>query len=402
MKIGILTYHWVANFGAQMQTFASVQRLKAMGFEPVVLNWVPADAEKRYGAQIDPGQLEQHRLFAERHFSLSPLCRTLPEVHRMAAEMDLKAILVGSDSLFNLVKPRFNWKRFRKLRPTSDHRFPNPFWMPCGEEADIPHAALSVSSQNSDYLWFKRQKPQIGMALKRFRYVSVRDQWTSGLVHYFTDGALTPPVTPDPVFSMDSDAPCFPSKEELARKFGLPDHYILLSFFGGTRSRLSEAWQREFIALAHAHGRACVEFPRAQGCQRLSTELRIPLPLSPLDWYSLIRHADGYVGMLMHPLIVALRNAVPCFSFDHYGRASWGGLATERRSSKIYLLLDELDLTHLHCSVSDVFGRPSARAVWDALSGFDVPAVKRKMESRAERCRKNYADALRACGMQLG
>lgn len=402
MKIGILTYHWVANFGAQMQTFASVQRLKAMGFEPVVLNWVPADAEKRYDSQIAPAQLEQHRLFAERHFSLSPLCRTLPDVHRIAREMDLKAILVGSDSLFNLVKPRINWKRFRKRYPTSDHRFPNPFWMPCGDDMDIPHAALSVSSQNSDYPSFRKQKPQIAQALKRFRSISVRDQWTSDLVHYFTDGALTPPVTPDPVFSMDSDAPCFPSKAELSRKFGLPDHYILLSFFGGTRSRLSEAWQRKFIALANAHGRACVEFPRAQGCQRLSTALRIPLPLSPLEWYSLIRHADGYVGMLMHPLIVALRNAVPCFSFDHYGRAKWGGLATERSSSKIYLLLHELGLAHLHCSVSDIFGRPSASSVVKALQDFDVPAVKRKMEARAELCRKNYADALLACGMLLG
>jgi hypothetical protein len=367
-----------------------------------VLNWVPADAEKSYGSRIAPGQLEQHRLFAERHFALSPLCRTLPEVHRMACEMDLKAILVGSDSLFNLITPHFNWKRFRKIRPTSDHRFPNPFWIPCGEEAGIPFAALSVSSQNSDYPSFRKQKPQIGQALKCFRSITVRDQWTSGLVHYFTDGALIPPVTPDPVFSMDSDAPFFPSKTELSRKFGLPDHYILLSFFGGTRSRLSEPWQREFIALAHAHGRTCVEFPRAQGCQRLSTALRIPLPLSPLDWYSLIRHADGYVGMLMHPLIVALRNAVPCFSFDHYGRAKWGGLSTERSSSKIYLLLHELGLPHLHCSVSDVLGRPSAAAVWHALAEFDVPAVKRKMEARAEWCRANYADALRACGMQLG
>lgn len=42
-------------------------------------------------------------------------------------------------------------------------------------------------------------------------------------------------------------------------------------------------------------------------------DFSITTPLPPLDWYALIKYAKGYIGENMHPIVVALHNAVPCF-----------------------------------------------------------------------------------------
>lgn len=394
MKIGILTYHWVPNFGAQMQTFASVCRLRAMGHEPVVLDWRPADAEIRYMAGIPPMQLEQHNVFAQ-SFPLSPLCRTQAEVDGIARDMGLRGILVGSDSLFNLTRAQFSFRRLRWIPPTSDHIFPNLFWEPTSVE-NIPYAAISVSSQNSNYHRFADQRKTIASALKRFCYVSVRDEWTRKLVAYFTDGAVMPSVTPDPVFSMEQNHVTIPPKGEILSRFGLPEHYVLMSACGRPRTSITSKWQRGFIQAAKREGLTCVEFPRAQGCQQLKTKIRIALPLSPLDWYALIRYSSGFVGMLMHPLIVALHNAVPCFSFDIYGISR--GLHLDRESSKIYLLLKELGLEGNRCSVADIFSWPRPERVLEILLSFDRESCRVQMKNRSRACVSNYERAVAALG----
>lgn len=48
MKIGILTYHCVPNFGAQLQALSTVCYLKRAGYEPILLNWYPKDLQVMY------------------------------------------------------------------------------------------------------------------------------------------------------------------------------------------------------------------------------------------------------------------------------------------------------------------------------------------------------------------
>lgn len=393
MKIGLLTYHWAPNFGAQMQTYASVLRLRAMGHEPVVINWRPMDSEQKFKARIPGEQWEVVQKFAGDFFDMTPLCRDENEVWQAVRDEKLDGVLVGSDSLFNLIPPRFSLRRLRKSRVFSDHAFPNPFWMPCGPEGNVPYAGLSISSQNSPYHAFAPQKDAIGAALRRFRYLSVRDEWTRQMVEYFTDGAVSPPVTPDPVFAMEQNRPPVASKAELCRRYGLPERYVLVSFFGEGQSSAPPAWVRHFSKLAGRRGLTCVEFPRAEGCQRLPLEHRIPLPLSPLDWYGLIRHASAYVGMLMHPIVVALHNAVPCYSFDNYGMLH-GLRRRDERNSKIFLLLWDLGLAENRHSVFRRWTWPSPEAVMERLCAFDKEMVGKQMQERAEACMDNYRRAV--------
>ena len=63
MKIGILTYHCVPNFGAQLQTISTVGYVKKMGHDPIVLHWYPQDLEDMYVERIPEIQVKEHLNF---------------------------------------------------------------------------------------------------------------------------------------------------------------------------------------------------------------------------------------------------------------------------------------------------------------------------------------------------
>jgi hypothetical protein len=48
MNIGILTYHFVSNFGANLQTLSTFMYLKKHHYNPIIIDWVPYDLEKYY------------------------------------------------------------------------------------------------------------------------------------------------------------------------------------------------------------------------------------------------------------------------------------------------------------------------------------------------------------------
>jgi len=43
MKIGLITHHWVPNFGANLQALASYLYLKSLGHEVIVIDYKPRE-----------------------------------------------------------------------------------------------------------------------------------------------------------------------------------------------------------------------------------------------------------------------------------------------------------------------------------------------------------------------
>ena len=39
MRIGLLTYHWVANYGANLQALSTYCYLDNNGYNPIIINW---------------------------------------------------------------------------------------------------------------------------------------------------------------------------------------------------------------------------------------------------------------------------------------------------------------------------------------------------------------------------
>lgn len=396
MKIGILTYHAAYNFGANLQVLSTVSYLKKKGHDPVVINWIPNDFEQYYNSITQTEQASIHKHFQETYLPLSTRCWDSKDITDLIRKENIEAVLIGSDSVFNIMKAKINWLNLKIIQPTSDHVFPNPFWGDfLNTGINIPIAGLSISSQNADYNNFKKNKEEISKYLHKFNFISVRDSWTKDLVSYFTNGRINPPITPDPVFAFNSNFSQNTSKKTITSKYNLPQDYFLLSFSGGKTGSANSKWLKNFEKYANKYNISCVELPRTAGGQNLNLEYKIKRPLSPIDWYFLIKHSKGYVGALMHPIITAIHNSVPFYSFDHYGIRKF--LSTNIDSSKTYHIIKEAGFSDQHFSLSVFRPFPKAKNVVESLINFDILKCNRfaiKQENLYNKNMENIINAL--------
>ena len=353
-RIGILTYHCIPNFGAQLQALSTIGYLRDNGYEPIMLNWYPSDLEEDYHKRATEDQNRIQFEFSQENMPVSKLCRTMDDLCKEIEELRLDAIIAGSDALFDYTPEKFRYnfslRRLHKIpiKITSNHLLPNPFWGSFNDylPQKVPIYGYAISSQNMPYPSLsKEEKRELRRLLNGFEKITVRDDWTAALVKKV--GSIEEvPVVPDPVFAFNQNYQDMPSKEEIIKRFGLPDNYILISFLYPI---LTDEYINEIIRLVEQEtGAQCVSFPMPDKLRRFSTKYTVELPLSPTDWYYLIKYSQGYIGERMHPIVVCLHNAVPFFCFDQYGTRRtiiprlWSRFIP--KSSKIFHILQEAGL----------------------------------------------------------
>lgn len=381
MTIGLLAYHSACNYGASLQLLSTFCYLRSHGFSPVIINWVNYELEKQYEQSASLEQRMMMQEFRDNYWHESRICRTSEDVANIIKELRIDAVIVGSDAvaqhhpaLERLVFPCKRIVAFRHVTP--DRLFPNPFW---GEfnnylEVPIPIAVISASSQDSSYkliplLVQKRMK----RAIDSYNYLSVRDDWTQKMMVYISKGKITPKITPDPVFAFNQNSGyLLPSRDTIIQRYNLPENYLLFSF-KHLRSP-QQLWIDSFKRIAHDKGLFCVNIPFSDSLSEGFFDISIPHPISPLDWFALIKYSNGYIGNNMHPIIVALHNAVPFYSFDNYGQyKNRRKEATDDASSKIRHILSEAGfLSNRTFAMSRRFSPPEPGVVLDAIRKFDV------------------------------
>lgn len=399
MKIGILTFHAACNFGANLQLLSTYYYFKNKGYDVVVINWIPKDLENGYIQSTQLQQRELHEKLRQEHLSLTALCRTTRDVSSVIKEESIDAVVIGSDAVAqhhpfwgNIRFPARHIIAITKYN--SSCMFPNPFWGDFSKfiERPIPIAVMSASSQNSPYSLFGlKVKKKMNMAVKQYCYLSVRDTWTQKMYKYVTNSKTVPEVTPDPVFAFNYNVMTIPSKEEILKKFGLEDKYILLGFLN--KYKVNSCWLNRFLDIAHRNGYICATLPFPHGTLfKENVDVKIDIPLSPLDWYALIKYSSGYVGHNMHPIVIAIHNTVPFYSFDNYG-ISYFRVFVNKASSKIYHILSLAGfLDNRHCDVNLLKKVPSAELVFERLISFD----KRKCLNFAKSYYDKYLNMMEA------
>lgn len=378
MKIGLMAYHSACNFGASLQLTSTYMYLRNHGHQPIVINWVADDLDLQY-AKAPEAQAEMQKNLRRQVWTETTLCRTDEDVANAIKENGIEAVIIGSDAVcqHHTVRERliFPCKRLFAIEyATKDRLFPNPFWATWNRLLDnpVPVAILSASSQDSAYQYFS---PSLCSAMEEqvrsYSYLSVRDQWTCDMFAHITKGRIVPEVTPDPVFAFSYNADAIlPTKEELMKKYDLPERYVLMSFING--KTVSDAWLREFEALAEKDGMTCIKLPFSESEGFGELKHQIHLPLSPLEWFALIKHSQGYIGHNMHPIVVSLHTNVPFFSFDNYGLKRFNGLVVSDKSSKIKHILELAGMTEYRVScISKRFTPPSPADVYNRFRSFD-------------------------------
>ncbi len=378
MKIGLLAYHAACNYGAFLQLLSTVEYIKKQGDEPWVINWVPKDFRAYYEKCSLPEVRALYLHLINQYYPLTTLCETDKEVAAVIENEHIDAVIVGSDAVLqhHPFRERFKFPCRRIIyigHPTSDRMYPNCFWGSFNKYLSIPVpiAVISGSSQDSKFYYIKgKTKRRMKRSILNFRYISVRDDWTRKMIEYLTDNEVTPDVTPDPVFGFNYNVSHYLlTKQELLNKFNLPEKYLIVSFRG--KNSVSQEWIDDFQNIAEKDGLSCVKLPYADMLAFGNIQYSVGNTITPLEWYSLIKYSQGYIGNNMHPIVTAIVNGVPFFSFDNYGIPKKNGNPTNGESSKIYHLLSVADFLNNRVFVKKDYKIPSAQYVYNAVIGFD-------------------------------
>lgn len=357
MKIGVLTFYKTNNFGANLQGVSTYCALQKLGHIPIFIDYQSVYTETEWETIKKTPQGNVHNEFVNNCIQRqTEVCHNIDELRKIIDKYAIDAIIIGSDAVVQHHPLLDRIKRGRRrpfyiqhYRPES--MFPNLFWGE-GFVETIPCVMLSVSSQNSEYNHFtEKLKKEMYLLLSHFRYISVRDNWTKNMFHAI-DGRLNVDITPDPVFAFNYNAGhLVPSKEDIVNKYTLPSKYLLVSLHSQCLpvSELDKLKNK-----VEEHGITCIALPMPTG-HKFSHHfaVEIPVPLSPIDWYALIKYSNGYVGSNMHPIVVALHNAVPCFSIDHWGTTNFWGKKKKDGSSKVEQILRTYGLEDNRCEIEN-------------------------------------------------
>ena len=382
MNIGILTFYKVANFGANIQGVSTYYYLKKIGYNPIFLNYVSVKTENSLEESYKKSvQTKAHIDFVNSY--IENQTENLYNSDDVVAAIDkyhIDAIIIGSDAvvqhhplLSRIHKGRR--KPFYIAHPAPERMFPNPFWG-CGFADKIPTVMMSVSSQNSKYSQFSKSlKSRMFETLNNMKYISVRDTWTLNMMKAIGVN-LDVKVTPDPVFAFNYNAGhLVPSEDDIRKRFSLPKDYVLVSLHSQS---LTLKTLDELNSMFKAAGKTCVAFPMPGGVRyQHHFDYEIKVPLSSIDWYALIKYASGYVGSNMHPIIVSLHNAVPCFSIDHWGTKDFFNRTVRDGSSKVEHIMGVFGLKNYVKPIDNDICYVKASVIVDAIQKFPCEHVRK-------------------------
>lgn len=401
MKIGIITYYAVCNFGANLQALSTFEYLKKNGHIPIIISWYPKQLEQQYEKNTPREQFNAHRQFREKYFDMTERCYTTEDVVHVIEKHQIEAVIVGSDAVVqytpHLSRIVFPCRKIYAIQtPGVDRDCPSPFWGNFHKllKRPIPMAMMSVSCQNTPYKTLTRkEKRLLSDHLLRFSYISTRDDWTRNQLSFATGNKISPTITPDPVFAYNYNVDDIPSKEDICKRFDLPEKYALASFHNSRT--VSQEWLRNLETSMAKRNTVCIAFPFPQGVEfEHPFKREINLPLDPMDWYALIKHSSAYIGHNMHPIVVCLSNAVPCFSFDHYGKTKMRWFV-DQKSSKIYHIMKHFNVLQNRVNSAGKFiDHPSVDDVMNRLDAYDVVAIKKIACEYLEQYKKMMADIL--------
>lgn len=383
MKVGILTYHFVSNFGANLQTLSTYHNILKNGHEPLIINWVPKDLEEYYTKVVPANQNEAfHRFHANHYKHLSRICRTSRDIAAVVDEEHIDLVVIGSDAVLTytpiLSRLVLSRRGPRYVKPCIDSDFPNAFWgdFALSTKSPVKLAIMSGSAQNTNYKNIKFRKKQFQEALSRFSFISVRDIWTKKMLAFLTKDKLHVDITPDPVFAFNYNVEDQYSKEYILNRFNIEGDYALLTI---DNKGVSLEWKKQLEASFAKRGIMLLELPQANKPCKYALERTIDFPIDPLEWYCLIKYATAYIGELMHPVLVSLHNAVPVYVLDTYGfKSSNSTYGIDLESSKTYQIMSRFGLLDYYSNVHALSKLDKPEVVVNKVLAFDKSYCSQK------------------------
>lgn len=310
MKIGILTFHRPANFGANLQAYSSYKYFTSLGYETKIINFVRA-VDLAYKDRVCDVQRAAHQKFVDKMLPVTKEVYTVEELQSLAKEEKFDLIAIGADAV---------WRS-----PDDDCIFFAKWLFECPELANVPVISMSAAHMGNGFMGISEQKRKsIKDCLDRFSYISTRDTWTRDMINrdIYNGESKVQIINPDPVFLLDGFNDAVWENQGLAAK----GYYIMslrANWNKGKNGKANLAWFKKFKAIVNAKGYKLVELPIPEGVSGMPFDHTVPYPIDPLQWYLWLKNAKAYCGLRFHAIVSCISAGTPFFSIDSYGTCNY-------------------------------------------------------------------------------
>lgn len=280
MRVGVLTFFDVPNPGAFMQCYGTVQTLRALGHEPVVIDYAhPRHRPMRWWHLFTPKRLwharrlmmrvKQNAIYASVERRTKPFSRPFRD-HRDLETEHFDAVVVGADIVWNYQMPSLG-------------RDPVYFGHHLNTDRLIAFAPSCGSVDMAEPL------PEfVTSGLPRFSSISVRDESTARLVERVT--GARPPILCDPALLLEHETmPVVdPPAKDYLLVYGLP-HSITPEAAENIR-RFARSRNLKVQAIGYLHEWADANHPY----------------VDPFEWLGWLRRAKYVVTTAFHGTVFSL------------------------------------------------------------------------------------------------
>ncbi len=313
MKVGVLTFHGVANYGATMQAYALFNVLKIAGHDVELINYSSSksSAATRKHLYINPGfavnalkQWKMKRFFKKYVKLAGKRCFTNQDLKKHTHQYN--AIVCGSDEIWNIHLPVQNFDFNYFLEFVSE---------------DIPKISYGASFGYTSSENIGTNVSRISQSLKSFYAISVRDENSLKLVNSFHVSGVK---VLDPTFLCQYSK--IVSPPTVKRKYLLV--YAQLSSVEQIFvKKIAEYYDLDTIAVGYP-------------CKLAD---RNYLSVSPSEWLGYFANASYVISDFYHGVI-----------FSIVFNKAFSVFIRDSKSNKIASLLKDLDIENRALQASDM------------------------------------------------
>lgn len=337
-KVGVVTFHRSANYGAVLQAYALQKYLVTMGYAPSLIDYVPGKCPKkklnfaqrcanRIAWLLQPKFIatalvnRMHaRLCSNKQTQLRVLCREFIQQHtqidakpyfsdgRWKIDEQYVALITGSDQVWSIRWGELDDVYFLNIDSGSNRR-------------------IAYAPSLGGLTFPITLAPKIRAHLSKFHMLSVRERSSISEVSAYTEKQVV--TVPDPVFLIDP--PHFSGTPDL----NLPSRYILVYRLSQSLSQSVELSRMIRIA----------EDRLGLPVIRICPDCSYPLPCSwealpdPIEFVRLINGATLVITNSFHGMALSLIHQTNAFASP---RDAHGGT----QDARLYDLLIEFGLEH--------------------------------------------------------
>lgn len=297
-KIGILTYCFGSNYGGTLQCFGLYNTLKKMGYDVKVINYIPGRIYSLRGKYINGSGIRKNiiRNLFNLKIILKKLKIKLKYVNKILIKFELfrkkNLILTEKDNSIERIIARNN---FDYVIVGSDQVWNETSKFFLNEVNNSKIQKISYAACSGTEFYNLKDEKYLQEALKKFKYISVRNQHTKKFVEKLIK--ISPKIVCDP--SILENYKDFLSKEKIKEK------YIFTYILGAD---IKEGNEKVIEEIKKIYGNIKVvavgiPFAMSGGLNFYPWADEVIYDAAPEDWLNYIKNAefiytDSYHGAL--------------------------------------------------------------------------------------------------------